>query len=292
MLRPFAAACLAVLTLAAPVGAAMPTVKTRAPVERLASYEPQTTCSPTAKTGVSRFSASVLKSYPGTGSYGIVRGCAVGGRSEHKEGRAWDWAVNADDSRQRAQAHDLMRWLFATDATGQRAANARRVGLMYLIFDRRIWSAYAGGTGWRAYSGANPHTDHMHLSFSWAGAKGSTSWFRVVAPPAPVRALPTPPRGAAPPAPRPLPKPAGPVAQPAHDHDHEGGWRPSDRDRAREKERARREAIAERMREWEEKARAQAAKGKGRDRAAEREAVLERIREEPAARTEDRGRGR
>ncbi len=185
MLRPLAAALLAACTLAVPATAAMPTVATKAPVERLASYEPQTTCSPTAKTGVTRFSASVLKAYAGTGSFGIVRGCTVGGRSEHKEGRAWDWKVSAESATQRAQAHDLMRWLFATDASGQRAANARRVGLMYLIFDRKIWSAYSGGTGWRAYGGANPHTDHMHLSFSWAGAKGSTSWFRVAAPPAP-----------------------------------------------------------------------------------------------------------
>jgi hypothetical protein len=265
MFRVLAALCLAVLTLAAPAGAAMPSVTTRAPVERLASYEPQTTCSPTAKTGVTRFSGSVLASYPGTGSYGIVRRCAVGGRSEHKEGRAWDWAVDADDARQRAQAHDLMRWMFATDSTGQRAANARRVGLMYLIFDRRIWSAYAGGTGWRAYSGANPHTDHMHLSFSWAGAKASTSWFRVVAPPRPGQALPTPPRGAAPPAPRPLPAPAVPVAQPAHDHDHEGGWRPSAPDRARERDRARRAAVGERIRNERERDRDED-RGRGRER--------------------------
>ena len=217
--------------LAVPANAAMSTPKFVNPVERLASYDPQNTCSPTAKPGTSRFAAAVVRSYPGTGTFGIVRACNLGGRSEHKEGRAWDWRVNAADPKQRAQAHDMLRWLFASDALGNRAANARRVGLMYLIHDRKIWSAYGPGTGWRPYSGPNPHTDHMHMSFSRAGAKAQTSWYAVVGP-GPVtgtpRVLPVPPRTAPLPAPKRNPTPASPDQLPSTNHDAEGGWHPSD----------------------------------------------------------------
>ena len=38
-------------------------------------------------------------------------------------------------------------------------ANARRLGIMYMIWNRRIWSSYKASSGWRKYSGSNPHTD-------------------------------------------------------------------------------------------------------------------------------------
>ena len=65
-------------------------------IEPLAGYQPQTTCSPTAKPGVANFAARLLAAYPSTRSLGIVRACSVGGRSEHKEGRAFDWGVSAN----------------------------------------------------------------------------------------------------------------------------------------------------------------------------------------------------
>jgi len=34
--------------------------------------------------------------------------------------------------------------------------------IKYIIWQRRIWSP---GRGWRGYTGANPHTNHAHLSF-------------------------------------------------------------------------------------------------------------------------------
>ncbi|GKQ39634.1 hypothetical protein [Streptomyces sp. A012304] len=47
---------------------------------------------------------------------------------------------------------------------------------MYMIWNRRIWMANRPGAGWQPYRGANPHTDHVHFSFSWAGARKETSW--------------------------------------------------------------------------------------------------------------------
>ena len=278
-------AVLAVLltaALAAPASAAMSRPRFAAPPEAPASYDPQRTCSPTPKPGPVRFSAAVLRAYPGTGSFGIVRACGVGGRSEHKEGRAWDWRVSADAPAQRAQAHDLLRWLFATDAGGVRAANAHRVGVMYVIFDRRIWSARAGGTGWRPYTGANPHTDHMHLSFSWSGALGQTSWYAATLAPAPRVSLPAPTRGAPLPAPRPGPAPLTPVPHPEEDDDHEGDWRPgrpragdddgshgrgrSEAGRGRERAEQTREAAEERAEQAQGRAERARDRGAGRDR--------------------------
>jgi peptidoglycan hydrolase-like protein with peptidoglycan-binding domain len=57
------------------------------------------------------------------------------------------------------------------------AYNARRLGVMYVIFDGRIWSSYRAGDGWRAYTGGESHADHIHISMSWAGAAKRTSWW-------------------------------------------------------------------------------------------------------------------
>ena len=119
----------------------------------------------------------MLRTYSWTRSLGIVRACDVGGRSEHKEGRAWDWGVNASSSRDVAAVRDLFAWLFATDRYGNKHAMLRRLGIQYIIWNRQIWSSYNVSAGWRAYTGASPHTDHVHLSFSWPGANKITSYW-------------------------------------------------------------------------------------------------------------------
>ncbi|MEV7192288.1 hypothetical protein AB0N81_10840 [Streptomyces sp. NPDC093510] len=106
---------------------------------------------------------------------GILRPPDVGGRSEHKEGRAWDWRVCS--ACQGRDAAELLDWLLASDGLGRPCAAARRFGLMYIIWDSRIWGSYAALDGWRAYEGPNPHADHVHFSFSWKGATGTTSWW-------------------------------------------------------------------------------------------------------------------
>jgi len=155
------------------------------PVEALAKYVGQSTCSPTAKAGTAALRSLVLASYSGTGDSGIVRACTVGGTSEHKEGRAWDWRVNAFDATQDAAAKDLFAWLLATDAQGNEYALARRLGIMYMIYNRHTWSAYNAAAGWRPYTGSNPHTDHVHISLSWPGADKQVSFWGAGAPVAP-----------------------------------------------------------------------------------------------------------
>jgi hypothetical protein len=147
------------------------------PLDNLAPYQPQATCSPRPKPGAVGFQRIVLASFPATGSAGISRACSVGGRSEHKEGRAWDWAVTVSSPSDRAAARKVFGWLFRADANGRRFAMARRLGVMYIIHNRRIWGSYRANEGWRPYVGANPHTDHVHFSFSWAGARKQTSYW-------------------------------------------------------------------------------------------------------------------
>jgi hypothetical protein len=140
--------------------------------EAYAGYDGQSRCDPHAKPGVVAFSKLVLDTYPCTRSGGIVRACSVGDQSEHKEGRAWDWMVSYPSE----AASSLIRWLLA-DRDGHRDAMARRLGIMYMIWNRRIWKAYEASQGWQPYDGSNPHTDHIHFSFSWAGARKQTSFW-------------------------------------------------------------------------------------------------------------------
>ncbi|MGH3502834.1 MAG: peptidoglycan-binding domain-containing protein, partial [Nocardioidaceae bacterium] len=145
-------------------------------IERLAPYQPQDTCSPSPKPGVEAFAALLLATYRNTGSLGISRACSVGGTSEHKEGRAFDWDVSVSNPTEHREAAALIHWLLAT-RHGDTAAMARRLGVMYIIWNGRIWGAYRANEGWRPYYGSNPHTSHVHFSFDWAGACEITSYW-------------------------------------------------------------------------------------------------------------------
>jgi hypothetical protein len=146
-------------------------------IEPYPEYDGQTTCSPAAKAGMAAFRDMIMNAYPGTTSYGISRDCNVGGTSEHKEGRAWDWANDANSAAGRRRVANLMRWLFATDQYGHRHAMARRLGIMYIIWNRRIFRMYRPGDGWSAYTGPVPHTDHVHFSLTRAGGNKRTSFW-------------------------------------------------------------------------------------------------------------------
>lgn len=163
-----------------PASATPPTPSFGPGIDSYADYVAQSSCDPVAKAGVLDFRALVLGSYPLTGDDGIVRACDIGGTSEHKEGRAWDWQVSA--STQSATAADLLGWLLATDRYGNRNALMRRLGIMYIIWNSQIFGAYAADSGWRPYpcggsTGRDCHTTHVHFSFSWDGALRQTSWW-------------------------------------------------------------------------------------------------------------------
>jgi hypothetical protein len=163
----------------------VPAAASAVPVEPYATYQPQTICSPNAKPGALRLSSWLQKEYPGSGSLGIARSCQDGGVSEHKEGRAFDWAVDVGSARDRGYVAAFMQRIFATDADGNKHALARRMGIMYLIWNDQIYSSYYGFTarpyhGCRVLAGCSAtlrHRNHVHISLSRDGGAGKTSWY-------------------------------------------------------------------------------------------------------------------
>ncbi len=156
-------------------------------IESLARYVPATSCDAHAKAGTVAF-AALLKSATGVNS-NIPRNCGADAlsTSEHYDGRAVDYFVSSRSATSRAKANAVIAWLLATDSKGQRYANARRLGVMYIIWNGKIWGAYRPSDGWREYSGCSKltraaydttcHRNHMHLSLSWEGAHKRTSWW-------------------------------------------------------------------------------------------------------------------
>ncbi len=137
----------------------------------------QTSCDPAEKPGITKFKNLVLSQFPVGSDWGSVRNCTDDGTSEHLEGRAWDWRVDVNNPAQFAAAADVLQWLTQAGPDGMAGYNARRLGVMYIGYNYRIWGAYRAGDGWRVLNNANGHTDHVHISFTWNGAMGRTSFW-------------------------------------------------------------------------------------------------------------------
>ena len=145
-------------------------------VEGFAPYLPQVSCDPAVKPGTDAIRSTFMGAYGGR-DLGVARGCDVGARSEHKEGRAWDWGLDASVPAEKALAEQVLAWLLAPGPNGMAAYNARRLGVMYVIYDGRIWASYRASDGWRKYTGGESHGSHLHVSLSWNGAMKRTSWW-------------------------------------------------------------------------------------------------------------------
>ncbi|SHM49755.1 peptidoglycan-binding domain-containing protein [Cryptosporangium aurantiacum] len=169
---------------AAPVKTPSAPAKLPSGIEALAPYVAQTSCEWVDKPGAIAFGALLKATYPDT-SYGVTRSCTGTMSSEHYDGRAVDWMNSIRKPSQAAQATAVLNWLFATDSAGNKYANARRLGVMYIIWDGRIWGSY--NAAWKPYStcASHPeaswdttcHRDHVHFSLSWAGAMKRTSFW-------------------------------------------------------------------------------------------------------------------
>jgi hypothetical protein len=166
---------------AAPSNGPLAPVAAPPTIEPFATYQPQSTCDPRAKPGTLAL-ADMLLTYYGVGrNGGISRNCSIGGRSEHKEGRAFDWTLSVNRSNERAVAEQFTAWLLDKGPRGEAAYNARRLGVMYVIWNGRIWLADHAAQGWLRYRGPDPHVDHIHISLSWSGAMKRTSFWTGVA---------------------------------------------------------------------------------------------------------------
>jgi hypothetical protein len=178
-LRPVAGALLAVALVVSLTGPA------HARIEDYADYQGQTRCSPKAKPGTKALGRWLVRRGGGKGP--ISRPCKVGGDSEHKEGRAFDWILDATRAKDRRIARAFLDRAFATDKRGNEHAMARRAGIMYIIWDDHMWAAWdrferdgylsSGCKRKKRCSKTLRHRDHMHISLSRKGARGATSWY-------------------------------------------------------------------------------------------------------------------
>ena len=139
-------------------------------------YQKGTMCLTYNQPGAVAF-VKMLNATYGYRTWGILRHCAA----EHGEGRALDWMINANDPSQLALANAITRWLAAPDSQGRAGAMAKRFGINYIIWNRQMWRAYDTARGWAPYYGVSPHTDHIHISFNWDGARMRSSWWSGVA---------------------------------------------------------------------------------------------------------------
>ncbi len=151
------------------------------------TYEGQAQCDPEAKPGTQRLADLIKATYGADQTVWIPRACDVGGQSEHKEGRALDWMTTVRKPQQRANAEAFLAWLLGPDQFGNPYGNAMRLGVMYIGWNDRIWRGYDVDRGWtelkgcfsRTTSGSDTvcHRDHIHISLTWDGASGRTSFW-------------------------------------------------------------------------------------------------------------------
>ncbi|MCF8531089.1 MAG: hypothetical protein K9G69_07365 [Candidatus Nanopelagicales bacterium] len=150
-------------------------------------YEGQSQCDPTPKPGTQKLADFIKSVYGQQETVWIPRGCDVGGQSEHKEGRAVDWMVDVRDAQDRANAESFLNWLLGPDQFGVEYGNAIRLGIMYIGWNDRIWRGYDIARGWTELKGCfgKPdkgsdnycHRNHIHISQTWDGATGRTSFW-------------------------------------------------------------------------------------------------------------------
>lgn len=151
----------------------LPTPDLGADIEAPAILDRATGCAHKEGAGAAAFRRLVMTAMPTVHDGGIMRACDPDPTkvSEHEEGRAWDAMCS------KADGDALCAWLLAPDAHGNAFAMARRAGVMYLIWQRQIWRAWTGEWGPYEGKGKNPHTDHVHVSFSRKGGRGETSLY-------------------------------------------------------------------------------------------------------------------
>jgi hypothetical protein len=164
------------------------------PLERLRGYfeEVPRRCRKAKPSGVTRF-ASWLGRNARRGSVGNRYRCenlgGGNGYSFHSEGRALDFTLNANKAADYAEARRLIALLLARDSAGRGAALARRMGIIEIIWDCSYWAQSQvdesdGSTTLREYflcptrSTSTAHRNHVHFSFTRAGAAGRTSFWR------------------------------------------------------------------------------------------------------------------
>lgn len=186
------AACLVVLVAPGPARAAAVPASPTFPsyIDPYVPWEPETLCQPTAKPGAIEFQRLLQRTYGTSIASNITRACSGSGSSGHHAGRAIDWMTNVRNPAQADIGWSMVNWLLATDQYGNKHAMARRLGLQYIIWDSKMFRLYNTSAGWTEYQNCvtvrtgpaddnSCHRNHVHFSFTWAGAEMRTSWYQM-----------------------------------------------------------------------------------------------------------------
>ena len=179
-------ALLALLGLLAGSGAAQ-ALQYDGPPEDYAPYQPQTTCRKAPRPGTVELAAWIDHRFSGGHATASMRPCDSGGTSEHKDGRAIDWSMDATRKKDRREVTRFLDTLLADDAGGYSDALARRMGVMYVIWNDHMYASYDAFARRDYLSSSCPsvkkcsatlrHRDHVHISLSKPGGRGVTSWY-------------------------------------------------------------------------------------------------------------------
>lgn len=116
-----------------------------------------TSCTGRAQAGTLELLRLIRERYPTAKSAGIYNCRPVRGSSStqsvHSEGRAVDV-----DPASTSQGDNIAAWVIK---------NRQSLQVQRVIWNKRIWD---DSKGWRAYTGTNDHTDHLHIEQNWDGA--------------------------------------------------------------------------------------------------------------------------
>lgn len=133
----------------------------------LRGYQAAAKCTSGPTTGAKALMSWFLGAYADDGgkNLGIFNCRPVrGGKntSLHGEGRAGDLGVNPHGA---AWGWEVANFL---------VQNSAELGVQCVIYARKIWSGSYPDKGWRDYTGAADHFDHLHVELTWWGAQNLT----------------------------------------------------------------------------------------------------------------------
>lgn len=130
-------------------------------------------CTGNFTAGARELKAYLLANYPqisSIGGYSCRQNTADASKtSVHGTGRALDIMIRTDHGKADNDKGDpIGRWLIE---------HATVLGVQYIIWDRTSYNSSRSGTKYRAYTGPNPHVDHLHVELNFDGANKRTSWY-------------------------------------------------------------------------------------------------------------------
>ncbi|MFG1608033.1 hypothetical protein [Actinoplanes sp. NPDC049265] len=151
-------------------------------IDPYAANDPVSSCDAGIKPGLQDFRSFIKNRYGLGNTIDFVEACDLSSPGGHDQGRAWDWGNDATDAADVDKVNTVLNWLLATDKYGNKHAMARRLGINFIIWNRRIiFLTPSGAKTWEAYScdgsASGCHTNHVHFEMSWAGARRQTTWW-------------------------------------------------------------------------------------------------------------------